>query len=199
MTRVLVQEPSSVSLLATGLPQSGIDRLRRHPQRPSDSSLRGAPGQATDERRKPLTCLLSVRAGVPVRAPSVTELAPKLKASTLSSYADLLRDHVNPRIGNVPLQKVTAAHLDALYAELLTRGRRDGSGALGQPGTSTRSSVRLFRRLSGGGGSLTTPRTAPSRRSPSALKLNTGRPPICAGSSSTSRAIGCRLCITWPR
>jgi integrase-like protein len=56
--------------------------------------------------------------------------APKLKASTLSSYADLLRDHVNPRIGNVPLQKVTAAHLDALYAELLTKGRRDGAGGL---------------------------------------------------------------------
>lgn len=55
---------------------------------------------------------------------------PKLKPSTLSSYADLLRDHVNPRIGNVPLQKLTAAHLDALYAELLTKGRRDGSGGL---------------------------------------------------------------------
>jgi hypothetical protein len=47
---------------------------------------------------------------------------PKLKPSTLSSYADLLRDHVNPCIGNVPLQKLTAAHLDALYAELLTKG-----------------------------------------------------------------------------
>jgi integrase len=55
---------------------------------------------------------------------------PKLKPSTLSSYADLLRDHVNPRIGNVPLQKITAAHLDALYAELLTKGRRDGTGGL---------------------------------------------------------------------
>jgi hypothetical protein len=42
----------------------------------------------------------------------------------------VLRDQVNPRIGNVPLQKLTAAYLDALYAELLTKGRRDGTGGL---------------------------------------------------------------------
>ncbi|MGZ5351502.1 MAG: tyrosine-type recombinase/integrase [Actinomycetota bacterium] len=55
---------------------------------------------------------------------------PKLKPSTVASYADLLRDHINPRIGRVPLQKLTAEHLDALYTELLTKGRRNGTGGL---------------------------------------------------------------------
>ncbi|MGZ8605587.1 MAG: tyrosine-type recombinase/integrase [Actinomycetota bacterium] len=59
---------------------------------------------------------------------------PKLKPSTVASYADLLRDHINPRIGRVPLQKLTAEHLDALYTKLLTKGRRNGTGGLSEDG-----------------------------------------------------------------
>jgi integrase len=36
--------------------------------------------------------------------------------------------HINPLIGHVPLHRVTAADLDALYAALLDHGRVDGNG-----------------------------------------------------------------------
>jgi integrase len=54
----------------------------------------------------------------------------RLRPSTLASYADLFRDHVNPRVGHIWLPKLTAAHLDALYGELLASGRRYGTGGL---------------------------------------------------------------------
>lgn len=54
----------------------------------------------------------------------------RLKPTTLASYADILRDHVTPRIGNVPLQRLGPGQLNALYADLLDHGRRDGTGGL---------------------------------------------------------------------
>jgi integrase len=43
---------------------------------------------------------------------------PTLRPSTFAAYEALLTKHVSPRIGHVPLQKVTASDLDALYADL---------------------------------------------------------------------------------
>jgi integrase len=38
--------------------------------------------------------------------------------------------HIIPALGTVPLQRLTAAQLNALYADLLAKGRRDGKGGL---------------------------------------------------------------------
>lgn len=43
-------------------------------------------------------------------------------------YRDLLRLHVCPRLGALPLQKLRPAHLSGLYATLLREGRCDGGG-----------------------------------------------------------------------
>lgn len=55
---------------------------------------------------------------------------PRLRASTWESYRDVLKAHVLPALGHVPLRALTASQIDALYARLLEHGRRDGSGGL---------------------------------------------------------------------
>jgi integrase len=51
-----------------------------------------------------------------------------LRPSTLARYERETLHHINPFIGHIPLHRVTAADLDALYAALLDRGRLDGNG-----------------------------------------------------------------------
>lgn len=51
-----------------------------------------------------------------------------LRPSTRSSYESILANHIGPRIGAVPIQKVTPGTLRTFYAELAAGGRRDGSG-----------------------------------------------------------------------
>lgn len=57
--------------------------------------------------------------------------ASNLKPTTLRSYEIHVERHVaSRRLGSVPLQQVTGAMLNALYSELLTKGRHDGEGGL---------------------------------------------------------------------
>lgn len=54
-----------------------------------------------------------------------------LRPSTWDSYQRIVRNHVLPTLGHVPLQALTVDHLDSLYAKLLTTGnRRTGGGGL---------------------------------------------------------------------
>ena len=48
----------------------------------------------------------------------------RLKPSTWQSYETKLRVHVLPTLGNIPLQRLRASHLDALYAHLRRQGKR---------------------------------------------------------------------------
>jgi integrase len=53
-----------------------------------------------------------------------------LRPSTFATYEMIVRAHVKPRLGSLPLQSLTAARLNAVYADLLSGGRRDGKGGL---------------------------------------------------------------------
>lgn len=53
-----------------------------------------------------------------------------VKESTRESYGKNLRLHVYPTIGDVPLQKLATAQVDALYRKLEREGRHDGKGGL---------------------------------------------------------------------
>jgi hypothetical protein len=44
---------------------------------------------------------------------------------------------VQPRIGDIGLQALTPAHLNALYGELVSSGRKDGQGGLSTKPRST--------------------------------------------------------------
>lgn len=55
---------------------------------------------------------------------------PRLRPSTFATYETLIERHLKPRLGSLPLQNLTAARLNALYAHLLSSGRKDGKGGL---------------------------------------------------------------------
>jgi integrase len=49
-----------------------------------------------------------------------------LRPTTYRSYEQLIRVHIRPALGSVPLQKLTPAQLQAFYSLKLTEGRQDG-------------------------------------------------------------------------
>lgn len=53
-----------------------------------------------------------------------------LRPSTHASYTRVIRLHVTPRIGAVPLQKLDPMMLNEVYLQLLTNGRVRGAGGL---------------------------------------------------------------------
>lgn len=55
---------------------------------------------------------------------------PTVKPTTMASYEMHVTKHIAPRIGGVPLVALNASHINALYAELLIDGRRNGQGGL---------------------------------------------------------------------
>jgi integrase len=54
----------------------------------------------------------------------------QVRPTTLSSYRMLVDKHISPRIGSTPLQKLNAPQLNAMYADMLKSGRRNGKGGL---------------------------------------------------------------------
>lgn len=48
--------------------------------------------------------------------------------STWNAYRQTVQSHVVPRIGRIPLQRLTPEDLERFYADLLTDGRRNGRG-----------------------------------------------------------------------
>jgi integrase len=53
-----------------------------------------------------------------------------LRPSTWDGYRRLIELHVVPHLGAVSLRRLRAEQLEALYAQLLVGGRRDGRGGL---------------------------------------------------------------------
>lgn len=53
-----------------------------------------------------------------------------LRPSTLQQYTSLVNAHLIPTLGTVALQKLSPAHLTAMYTEKRASGRRDGKGGL---------------------------------------------------------------------
>jgi integrase len=53
-----------------------------------------------------------------------------VRPSTYAGYENLIDAHIVPKLGAVPLQRLTPAQLNSFYADLLAGGRRDGKGGL---------------------------------------------------------------------
>ena len=62
----------------------------------------------------------------------------RVKPSTASAYERIIRLHIVPHIGRIPLQQLQPEDLDELYAKLLTDGKRSGSRAGGLSAKSVR-------------------------------------------------------------
>ncbi|MEW6275567.1 MAG: site-specific integrase [Bacillota bacterium] len=54
----------------------------------------------------------------------------KLKPTTWAGYETLIRCHIKPAIGDIPLSKLQTGDLQRLYKEKLENGRVDGKGGL---------------------------------------------------------------------
>ncbi len=92
----------------------------------------------------------------------------QLRRSTFDSYGRNVRNHVVPRIGDIPLQKLTPEDLDEFYAKLLV----DGSSTATAPAcrsrpsaTSTPSSARRSPTPTARAACNATSPTSPTRRS----------------------------------
>ena len=57
---------------------------------------------------------------------------PNLAPRTAEGYESIIRQHVIPGIGNLPLTQLKPEHLQRYYSEKLASGRCDGKGALSQ-------------------------------------------------------------------
>jgi integrase len=55
---------------------------------------------------------------------------PSVAAKTFERYAEIVRCHLLPSLGAVPLAKLSPLHMQTYYAEALEAGRRDGRGGL---------------------------------------------------------------------
>jgi len=53
-----------------------------------------------------------------------------VRQRTLEGYQDIVRAHLTPGLGDIPLAQLTSAHLQTYFARALKGGRKDGTGGL---------------------------------------------------------------------
>jgi integrase len=116
----------------------------------------GGFGTRRDAERALTEVLASVETGTFVRPHDITvdgylteewlpaTAPPHVRHETWRDRKRNLEQHVIPRIGAVPLQELTPAHVNRVYAELLAEGRLDGEGGLSP--TSVRRVHAMFRK-----------------------------------------------------
>ena len=75
----------------------------------------------------------------------MTAASPAWSASTVRETRSLMRCHLLPHLGHIPVTKLTAADIDDVYSHLLRRGGRDDRPL--SPGTVHRVHVVLHRAL----------------------------------------------------
>ncbi|MCX6009220.1 MAG: tyrosine-type recombinase/integrase [Chloroflexi bacterium] len=55
---------------------------------------------------------------------------PNLSPRTVEGYESIIRQHLVPNLGNIPLTQIKPEHLQRYYSEMLSGGRCDGRGNL---------------------------------------------------------------------
>jgi len=73
-------------------------------------------------------------------------IRPTIRATTFASYESHVALYLVPALGQIPLQELSASHLNAFYAKLLTEKRTRGNRELA-PGTVRRIHATLHRAL----------------------------------------------------
>lgn len=64
-------------------------------------------------------------------------IKPRVREQTWAQYETLIRTQINPRLGTVPVCKITKAHIQKLASELLLGGRVRGGGPLSKTTVNT--------------------------------------------------------------
>jgi integrase len=55
---------------------------------------------------------------------------PNLAPRTAEGYEDIIRRHIIPSLGNIPMMQLKPEHIQRYYSDKLAKGRCDGKGAL---------------------------------------------------------------------
>ncbi|GAI85399.1 unnamed protein product, partial [marine sediment metagenome] len=55
---------------------------------------------------------------------------PRIAPNTAQTYEFFIERHIKPAIGQIPLTSLTPTHLQRLYSDKLSAGRKDGKGGL---------------------------------------------------------------------
>lgn len=71
----------------------------------------------------------------------------KVRPSSHQTYRGYIDNHINPNIGDIPLEKITSLELQKLYKKLLTKGRVDRLEAKGQPKGLSAKTVRNIHQI----------------------------------------------------
>ena len=71
----------------------------------------------------------------------------KVRPSSHQTYRGYIDNHINPNIGDIPLEKLTSLELQKLYKKLLTKGRVDRLEAKGQPKSLSAKTVRNIHQI----------------------------------------------------
>jgi hypothetical protein len=59
-------------------------------------------------------------------------IRPTVRATTFMSYEGHIENHLIPALGRIPLQQLTASHINALYAKLLVENKKGQSERSGE-------------------------------------------------------------------
>ena len=71
----------------------------------------------------------------------------KVRASSHKTYEGYIKNHIKPRIGNIPLTKLTTLDLQIMYQKLLTGGRVDRLESQNQPRGLSAKTVRNLNQI----------------------------------------------------
>lgn len=105
-------------------PLTGGDRRRWHPA-PDESSAHELAATLPSARARRDTSHGMTLARF-LRTRWLPAREPRLRPTTFHRYEQMTERYVLPRLGRVPLRRLTITHLETLYAELRNRGRHDG-------------------------------------------------------------------------
>jgi hypothetical protein len=127
-------------------------------------------------------------------------MSSQVRPTTLGGYRHNVRAYLVPRLGDIPLQRLTTVRVGAFYGELLASGGKAGRCRPRRSATSTRRSAGRFGTPWPTGSWSATWPPRPARPAPAGSRCTPGPPSRSEPSSRRSVRIGCippGCC--WPR
>ena len=112
-------------------PATGKERRRWHPAGTDRTAAETLQRQlAADEHHRRGTGRSRLTLAGHVERTWLPRKARQLRPVTLDGYMRQLRLYILPALGHIALRSLRVEHIDALYEQLLTSGRADGTGGL---------------------------------------------------------------------
>jgi integrase len=130
MTYIVQRQDRFYVVAYDGLdPLTGKERRRWHPAgRKREDAAALAAHLDNEATRAAPTAGGSITLGTFLRNTWLPQKRRQVRATTAYRYAWFVDRYIDPAIGTVPLRRLQADHLDALYTALATTGGRHGTG-----------------------------------------------------------------------